>query len=121
MNVTYIGALEEEEAHMLVSLCDVGIIPYDASKFYYNIAYPSKLSFYITAGITFLSTDVTEVEQINKQYHFGIIEPFMNWDIKLDEVSREDIDLLKQKVSVYQKRFYWKNIFKIDALKKIGC
>lgn len=119
-NITYIGALEEKEAHVLVSLCDVGIIPYDAGKFYYNIAYPSKLSFYITAGITFLSTDVTEVERINQQYRFGITEPFMNWDAKLDEISRDDVNLLKQKVLLYRDRFYWKNIFKIDVLTKVG-
>jgi hypothetical protein len=37
-----------------VARCDVGLIPYDDSREYYNIAYPTKLSSYIVAGIPFL-------------------------------------------------------------------
>lgn len=110
-NIHYLGALEESEAHELVSKCDVGLIPYASDRFYYNLAFPTKLSFYITAGITFLSTDVQEVKNINEDYHFGIIENFQNWHNIFKVLTRDDIEFLKLKVRKHRSEFYWQNTF----------
>lgn len=110
-NIHYLGALEESEAHELVSKCDVGLIPYASDRLYYNLAFPTKLSFYITAGITFLSTDVQEVKNINEDYHFGIIENFQNWHNIFKVLTRDDIEFLKLKVREHRSEFYWQNTF----------
>ncbi|MCB2353560.1 glycosyltransferase [Clostridium estertheticum] len=112
-NIQYLGSLEEEEAHELTSMCDVGIIPYDSDRFYYNIAYPTKLSFYITAGITFLSTKVREVQNINEKYNIGYTIDINDWENSIKNLSKREINDEKEKINVIKDNFYWKNIFDI--------
>lgn len=116
-NIFYLGAFEENTAHNIVSQCDIGLIPYDSDKFYYNIAYPTKLSFYITAGITFLSTDVDEVISINKDYDIGFVRKIHEWEQFIATVSKDDLlnDLVK--INKNKQYFLWSNI--IDVHKSI--
>ncbi|HIP14771.1 MAG TPA: hypothetical protein EYG74_04710 [Sulfurimonas autotrophica] len=100
-------------------MCDIGLVPYDSSRFYYNLAYPTKLSFYITAGITFLSTDVQEVQKINEKYHFGIVENFQKWHDIFRVLTKEDIEPLKIRIKEYKSKFYWQNIFEIEIFKRL--
>ncbi|GKU31643.1 hypothetical protein [Clostridium folliculivorans] len=111
-NIQYLGSLQEEEAHKLTSMCDVGIIPYDSSRFYYNIAYPTKLSFYVTAGITFLSTKVSEVQKINERYDVGYTLDIEKWGQFINTLSKEEINNKKQEINLVKENFYWDNIFK---------
>lgn len=111
-NIIYLGALEEELAHKIVSFCDIGLIPYDQDRFYYNIAFPTKLSFYITAGITFLSTEVVEVLRINKKYNFGYTEKIEKWNKFFNKINKDELDIKKKKINKFKKNFYWENIFK---------
>lgn len=119
-NVKYLGVLEEKEAHYLTSKCDVGLIPYDESKLYYNIAYPTKLSFYITAGIPFLSTEVNEVKMINDKYNIGFISKIDNWNNTINNISLEKIEAKKIKISNIKKEFYWNNIFSKNKFIKLN-
>ena len=111
-NIIYLGAVEETEAHYLVSKCDIGLIPYDDSKFYYNIAYPTKLSFYITAEIPFLSTGVIEVKKINDIYEIGYIDKINNWSNIINNITLEEIEDKKIKIKEIKENFYWDNIFR---------
>lgn len=116
VNIQYLGSLEEEEAHQLTSMCDIGIIPYDSDRFYYNIAYPTKLSFYITAGITFLSTKVREVQNINEKYDVGYTLDINEWGNFINNLSKEEINRQKEKINLVKDDFYWDNIFKAIKL-----
>ena len=60
-NVVYLGNKSNTEARRIVSACDLGLIQYDSSRFYYNLCFPTKVSFYLTAGIPVLSTPLTEL------------------------------------------------------------
>lgn len=115
-NIFYLGSKEEEEAHYIVSLCDVGLIPYDESRFYYNIAYPTKLSFYISAGIPYLSTPVKEVLAVQDEYDFGYIGCIGDWRTIIEGIRQDDLIIKKNKVSNNQSRFLWSNIIKPDEL-----
>lgn len=110
-NIIYLGAVEEIHAHYIVSKCDIGLIPYDDSKLYYNIAYPTKLSFYITAGIPFLSTGVNEVKIINEKYNIGFIDKITNWSEAINNITLEEIKEMKIRISNINEEFYWENIF----------
>ena len=109
-NITYLGEYPEEEAHEIVKMCDCGLIPYDDKKKYFNIAYPTKLSFYITAGIPFLSTPVDEVLKINKNYHIGFIEDITNWENLYENLDKRKLEIEKEKISKVKSNFYWENI-----------
>ncbi|MCH5138450.1 hypothetical protein JMF89_14740 [Clostridiaceae bacterium UIB06] len=110
-NIKYLGGIEEKEAHYLASKCDIGLIPYDESKLYYNIAYPTKLSFYITAGIPFLSTAVNEVKRINQKYGIGFTNEISNWSNVINNITLEQIEDIKTKISNIKEEFYWNTIF----------
>lgn len=110
-NIYYLGEQDENLAHKIVSQCDLGLIPYDKNRKYYNIAYPTKLSFYITAGIPFLSTDVKEVKSINEKYQFGYIEDILKWDKMIEKMSKEEIEIRKKRIFENQEDFSWWNIF----------
>lgn len=64
-NVVYLGNKTNLVAQEIVSTCDLGLIQYDSGRFYYNLCFPTKISFYLTAGIPVLSTPLKEL-----MYHF---------------------------------------------------
>ena len=82
-------------------------IPYDESKQYYNIAYPTKLAFYITAGIPFISTDVNEVRTIVNNYSIGYISPINQWNKIINEISLDEIKKQKEKANAIKNEFHW--------------
>jgi hypothetical protein len=110
-NIKYLGAMEEKQAHYFVSKCDIGLIPYDESKFYFNIAYPTKLSFYVTAGITFISTDVREVKNISDRFNIGYVEKIEKWDKLINDITIEQLKEKNKYIEEIRQDFYWNNIF----------
>lgn len=85
-NLTYIGTLQEDEAAVFVSRCDLGLIPYSEDLFYYNLCFPSKASFYALSGVPFLSTRLSELGR-----HFSHPHAFfMNLDEWPKFLNNED-------------------------------
>ena len=109
-NVRWYGALEEQEAHKLVSTCDIGIIPYRTDRLYNNLAYPTKLSFYITAGIPYLSTPVAEVERENSNINGGWLLPVTEWNSMIQNVKKEEIMIKKANVVKHINEYLWESI-----------
>jgi glycosyltransferase involved in cell wall biosynthesis len=109
-NIIYLGSYAQDIAHQIVSNCDLGLIPYDSTKKYYNIAFPTKLSFYITAGIPFLSTCVNEVMKITEKYQVGYTDDICNWTNKIRNLSKENLLNEKIKITNIMQDFEWDNI-----------
>ncbi len=109
-NITYMGQYPEEEAHDMVKLCDIGLIPYDNNRSYYNIAFPTKLSFYLTAGIPFLSTPVSEVLEIKNKYNIGFVEEINNWASLIISLDKRILEDEKTKIRSCLQDFTWQNI-----------
>jgi glycosyltransferase involved in cell wall biosynthesis len=109
-NIKYVGAQPEAIAHGIVSMCDIGLIPYDSQRFYYQLAYPTKLSFYITAGIPFLSTDVMEVRNVNTMHNFGILADIDQWPAVINALTKDQLSELKVNAAQAQDNFQWPNI-----------
>ena len=108
-NVFYLGAKDEKTAHQIVSQCDLGLIPYDECRLYYNIAYPTKLSFYITAGIPYLSTPVKEVIKLHHD-NIGFIGSMEEWPSTIKEITKEKISAAKAIVGNNCNEFTWNSI-----------
>ena len=109
-NIFYLGKFQEDYAHYLTSKCDVGIIPYDESRFYYNICYPTKASFYITAGIPFLSTPLLELKNIFEKSGMVYFVPFKEWDTFIDSFVASSLIGIKEKIDVEKHNFYWEEL-----------
>lgn len=76
--VEYLGVMPEADASNFAASCDLGLIPYDHSRFYYNICYPTKASFYIASGIPFLSTPLMELSKHFSRPHAFFVH-LNNW------------------------------------------
>ena len=114
-NITYLGPVEEIIAHAVTHKCDIGLIPYDEKKEYYNIAYPTKLSFYLSAGIAYLSTPVHEVERIDEMHQFGWTSEIDKWDKLICELKKEELVQKKKNSNDVKQQFYWENVLNMNT------
>lgn len=109
-NIIYMGSLDESKAHKLVSVCDCGLIPYDNQEFYYNLAFPTKASFFITAGIPFVSTPTKELMN-----HFSddvaYFRDLNEWADLIKSIDTDEIALRKQKINTMRNKYVWESIF----------
>ncbi|MBY0243934.1 MAG: hypothetical protein K2P52_04510 [Campylobacterales bacterium] len=109
-NIKYLGSKTEHQALEFVASCDIGLIPYDDSKFYYNICFPTKASFYICAGIPFLSTNLEELK-----LHFGSEVAFYysinDWGSFICEKLYPDLILsMKDNIKKISANYNWSNL-----------
>jgi len=109
-NIRYLGNLPEDVAMEVVTRCDVGLIPYDQTKLYYNLAYPTKLAFYLSCGIPFLSTEVQEIINWKKNNNIGYTKNIDNWNKYIKMIDRENISEEKKKIIDIKSLVYWDTI-----------
>lgn len=109
-NIKYLGSKTESEALDFVSSCDVGLIPYDDSKFYYNICFPTKASFYICAGIPFLSTNLQELK-LHFNNDVALYAPLSNWGEIIDStLTHSYIIALSKNVETISANYSWNTL-----------
>jgi hypothetical protein len=109
-NIFYLGKFQEDYAHYLTSKCDIGLIPYDENRFYYNICYPTKASFYITAGIPFLSTPLEELKNVFENTGMVYFVPIEQWDEFIEHFDSSSLSDTKKKIERQKHQFYWEDL-----------
>lgn len=114
-NIFYLGNFEEDEAHRITALCDIGLLPYDDSKFYYNLCYPTKVSFYITAGIPVLSTPLRELQNVFNGINCIDFLAFNDWKTYIDNSNDIKFKQMKAEAEYQISKFSWSSI--LDSLK----
>lgn len=120
-NIYYMGSFPEKIAHGIVGKCDIGLIPYDENRFYYNICYPTKASFYAASGLPILSTPLTEL-----RHHFSddtaFFAPLSDWssvlsDPDLSEKAKSMRSVMVQKTGLH---FLWDNLWEAWLEENMG-
>lgn len=106
-NISYLGEMSEKEAFNFVTKCDVGLIPYDKQRPYYNVAYPTKLSFYAVAGVPYLCTPVAEALSVQEQYECGWILPIEAWREFIEALTFKQVASKKNTVFEVGESFTW--------------
>ncbi len=91
-------------------MCDAGLMPYDETTLNNSIIYPIKMSFYITAGITFISTKMNEIVRLNKNYNIGFTENMDKWSSLIANIDKEKVKMENEKVMAVKKEFEWEEI-----------
>ncbi|MBV2132949.1 hypothetical protein KRX52_09060 [Pseudomonas sp. MAP12] len=111
-NIVYKGQLSENEAHVVTAGCDCGLIPYDDSRLYYNLCYPTKASFYITAGIPFISTPLQELmSHFSDSYVF--FESFDSWrELITHRDFSKNVMLKKNMISDIRNLYTWQYLLR---------
>ena len=107
VNVKYVGSLPENMAYKLVSQCDLGLIPYSDKLPYYNLCYPTKASFYVTAGIPFLSTRLSELMKVFAESKFALFYSFENWSNEIQKLSQQSIFKIKHEAKMSRSQYSW--------------
>ena len=82
-----------------------------------QIEYPTKLSFYITAGISYLSTNVKEVSKINNKYSLGYVGNIEEWEHVISLITKDALVKKKERIKDIRADFLWSNIVDINDLK----
>lgn len=117
-NIFYLGEFDEKTALSIASQCDIGIIPYNKNKLYYNICYPTKNSFYIAANLPILSTPLEETMRVFGEVPgIACFKEMGLWSQFIMNTSADDILHMKNAVKIYRQKFLWKNLLaqmKID-------
>jgi hypothetical protein len=111
-NITHIGAMPEIEAAEFVSKCDLGLIPYPEDRFYYNLCFPAKASFYIVSGVPVLSTRLTELKK-HFSHPYAFFLPLDEWPNFLE--SKDSFVKVKSARSLIREnessRFLWSTLW----------
>lgn len=120
-NIFYIGSFDEYHALVKTSQFDMGVIPYDNTAFYYNLCYPTKNSFYLSAGLPILSTPLEETRNVFRLLNedIAIFSEMTNWKSIIENLDRSRITSLQQNVKKIKSKIYWNNILselKLDML-----
>lgn len=110
LNVIYLGSLAESEAHYVVSKCDMGLIPYDENRLYYNICYPTKVPFYLMAGIPILSTPLKELQQLYVDKDMFLFSPLGSWSDTIGSLTIMELDNMKQHVLDNKDSLTWDSV-----------
>ncbi|MFW2136096.1 hypothetical protein ACK2M7_07420 [Chryseobacterium sp. TY4] len=108
-NIIYLGSFDEAETMRIVTKCDYGLIHYDSSKFYYNLCYPTKNSFYIASGVNVVCTRLLETRNVIFKYNIFLFEDIDKWQQIIDNPSQYFNGLSKIDEDIKSK-FYWDNI-----------
>ncbi|KQB41544.1 putative Glycosyltransferase [Flavobacterium aquidurense] len=114
-NIIYLGNFEEGIAHYIVSKCDIGIIPYNENRFYYNLCFPTKVSFYITAGLPVLCTPLKELQNVFYNDDAILFNSFSNWKNIIKDIDKEHIIKMKKATDLIKKSYQWD--FVLQSLK----
>ena len=109
-NIIYLGNYEESVAHYIVSKCDIGIIPYKADRLYYNLCFPTKVSFYLTAGLPILSTPLNELQNVFGDKGVFMFSPFTEWVKVIKDMNNITVFNMKQRVNDIKEEYYWKSL-----------
>lgn len=109
-NVMYHGSFEQEYAMKFCANCDMGLIPYDQSKLYYNICYPTKTGFYVSAGIPFLSTPCEQIQKVASLHNIGFWANLSDWHLFLDAITLDAIDAERKNIAMVSEKFSWSTI-----------
>ena len=109
-NVIYSGNKENSIAQQIISKCDFGIIQYNAERFYYNLCFPTKISFYLAAGIPVLTTPLTELMNHFKHSNSVYFVDFDKWKAFLLSVDDDLIDTAKRSAKIEGIHYEWQSI-----------
>lgn len=110
-NIEYMGSFPELEAHKIANKCDVGLIPYDDTRLYYNLAYPTKLPFYLCSGIPVISTPVDEIMICSDKDSFGWYAGMDSWKELINSLNADDINEKKNNIKKIKNKYTWNQIF----------
>ena len=110
-NVVYLGSFGEYEALLKTSQFDIGVIPYNLA-FYYNLCYPTKNSFYLSAGLPILSTPLEETKNVinNLANSIAIFAEMKEWKPLIRDLDRSTVISMKKNVNQIKQKVYWGTI-----------
>jgi hypothetical protein len=109
---------EQQEIGQLNNIakeCHFGLILYSPEYLYYNIAPSIKLSFYISNGLTVISSNLKMTKKLNDKYNFGYVLERKNMLEFFKHLSSERIKRNEDlEMAIANGKFLYKALSKLD-------
>lgn len=113
-NFRFFGQRDIEEMNSIAKKCNFGLVFYSPGIVYYNILPSMKLSFYISNGLTVISSDLQRTKQLNDKYSFGYV---MKSEEMMKFLRNLRIDMTKRNQALQEK--IAKGQFLYEALRNL--
>jgi glycosyltransferase involved in cell wall biosynthesis len=108
----YHGALSDDQAAAALAGCDVGLIPYP-EKGYYNLAYATKLSFYLGLGMAVLCSEARETASQVKRLGVGLCWPLADFASAFRQIAEnaDELSLWRKRANEVRADYSWTSIY----------
>ena len=80
------------------------------NRLYYNICYPTKVPFYLMAGVPILSTPLRELQQLYADKEMFLFSPLNSWSETIGSLSKLELDNMKQQVLKNRDSLTWDSV-----------
>lgn len=113
-NIHLLGSLTHAEAEQYVKGCDVGLLLYPSEEKLFDIAFPVKMSLYITSGKPIVSLDSPTMKEFIEKNAVGLVTPLAGLKGTIITIAA-DHDLrnrLAANCAKIKESLYWDAIFK---------
>lgn len=118
-NIVYLGSFEDVDAVRIANQCDMGLIPYNSEKFYYNLCYPTKVSFYIVAGIPILMTPLKETKEVLKNLEICEYLSIDEWEEYIKNLNKDILKCKKIQIRKNKFQFEWNYLIEKTLRKEV--
>jgi glycosyltransferase involved in cell wall biosynthesis len=108
----YHGGLADAQAAVVLKECQVGVIPYPESG-YYNLAFATKLPFYMALGQPVLCSEARETASHVSRLGIGLVCPLSQFaaGIRYLDSHRDQIAAWRQRITEVRNDFSWSNLY----------
>jgi glycosyltransferase involved in cell wall biosynthesis len=110
--IEYLGSLTDAQAAEVAADCDVGLIPYPETG-YYQIAFATKLPFYLELGLPILVSRVAETGGHVERLGVGLVRPLSEWTeaFALFLNCPEKREAWAERLRAVAPEFYWETLY----------
>jgi glycosyltransferase involved in cell wall biosynthesis len=110
--IEYLGSLTDAQAAEVAADCDVGLIPYPETG-YYQIAFATKLPFYLELGLPVLVSRVAETGGHVERLGVGLVRPLSEWTeaFALFLNCPEKREAWAERLRAVAPEFYWETLY----------
>lgn len=119
--IVYHGELTDAEAWKTLAGCDIGLIPYP-ERGYYNLAFATKLPFYLALGMPVLCSMAQETAAVVEAKGIGLCRPISRFAEAYQEAASDPEQLAAWRSNVIKVRgeFSWNIIYSRALEKTLG-
>lgn len=120
--LVYHGAITDSAAREVLSDCNLGLIPYP-ERGYYNLAFATKLAFYLGMGMPVLCSDVDETGDYVRNMGVGLCAPVSRFSEAVQSIVPANLLEWREQALKVRGMFSWNSIYQLamtESIRRLG-